>query len=97
MVSEIPGLDKNNKDHKSALYVINNYSRAQLFYLILQSQEKNKHLDILKKENNKLQRQIIEAQEITRHWELLKQHLEKYPDLKEDWEGLCLAIKLTED
>ena len=40
MVSSIPGLDRNNKEHMSVLRVIETYDRAQLFYFILALQKK---------------------------------------------------------
>ena len=41
--------------------------------------------------------EIWEAQRIIRHWKKLHDHFEKNPSVKEEWEALMMAIKLTED
>lgn len=40
---------------------------------------------------------VMEAIEIKRHWDILNKHFEENPSLKEEWEALLMAIKLTED
>lgn len=41
--------------------------------------------------------EIWEARIIIKHWKNLQDHLEKNPSIKEEWEALLMAIKLTED
>lgn len=38
-----------------------------------------------------------EAEIILKHWETLHKHFEENPSLKEEWDALCMGIKLTED
>ena len=38
-----------------------------------------------------------ESDVILDHWETLHKHFEENPTLKEEWDALCMGIKLTED
>ncbi len=38
-----------------------------------------------------------ESDAIMKHWETFQKHLEENPTLKEEWDALCMGIKLTED
>ncbi len=40
---------------------------------------------------------VMEAIEIKQHWDTLRKHFEENPSLKEEWDALCMGIKLTED
>ncbi len=37
-----------------------------------------------------------ESDAIMKHWETFHNHLEENPTIKEEWDALCMAIKLTE-
>jgi len=37
------------------------------------------------------------AQPILDDWQRLKEHMDENPTIKEEWEGLLMAIRLTED
>ena len=39
---------------------------------------------------------VWEAMQIKNHWETFNKHLEENPTIKEEWDSLCMAIKLTE-
>ncbi len=41
--------------------------------------------------------EIWEARRIISDWEVLNKHMEKNPTIKEEWEALLMAIKLTEE
>lgn len=41
--------------------------------------------------------EIWEARRIISDWGVLNKHMEKNPTIKEEWEGLLMAIKLTEE
>lgn len=40
---------------------------------------------------------VWDAMQIQKHWAIFNRHLEKNPTLKEEWDALCMGIKLTED
>lgn len=40
---------------------------------------------------------VRQAHKIVEHWETLNKFLEENPTLKEEWEALCMAIRLTEE
>lgn len=40
---------------------------------------------------------VWEAMTIKRHWRILNEHFEENPSLKEEWDILCMGIKLTEE
>ena len=50
-------------------------------------------IDKLKELKNKK----YESDVIVEHWETLQKHFEENPTLKEEWDALCMGIKLTED
>lgn len=41
--------------------------------------------------------EAAKAQTILDDWETFNKHLEENPTIKEGWDALCMAIKLTED
>jgi len=40
--------------------------------------------------------EIREARKIIEHWNILNNFLEKNPDYKEQWDALCIAMRLKE-
>lgn len=41
--------------------------------------------------------EIAKSQIIRDDWDILNKHMEENPTIKEEWEGLLMAIRLTED
>lgn len=52
--------------------------------------------DILKK-IDELRMEIAKSKTIRADWDILNKHMEENPTIKEEWEGLLMAIRLTED
>ena len=44
-----------------------------------------------------LRTEAAKAQPILDDWQRLKKHLEMNPTIKEEWEGILMAIRLTEE
>lgn len=53
-------------------------------------------VDILKKVEE-LYTEIAKSQAIRDDWDILNKHMEENPTIKEEWEGILMAIRLTED
>jgi len=64
-----------------------------------------KELDIVKipdikevlKKIRKLKEEAGKAQTVLDDWAALNEHMNKNPTIKEEWEGILMAIRLTED
>ena len=64
-----------------------------------------KELDIVKipdikevlKKIRKLKEEAGKAQTVLDDWTALNEHMDKNPTIKEEWEGILMAIRLTED
>jgi len=64
-----------------------------------------KELDIVKipdikevlKKIRKLKEEAGKAQTVLDDWAALNEHMDKNPTIKEEWEGLLMAIRLTEE
>jgi len=52
--------------------------------------------DILKK-IDKLRMEITKSKTIRDDWDTLNKHMEENPTIKEEWEGILMAIRLTEE
>lgn len=51
--------------------------------------------DILKK-IDELRMEIAKSKTIRADWDILNKHMEENPTIKEEWEGILMAIRLTE-
>lgn len=58
---------------------------------------KSVDLDALTKKIQELNLEAARAQTILDDWQKLKEHMEKNPTIKEEWEGILMAIRLTEE
>lgn len=101
MVSKTPGLDESKDLHRRMTYVIESYDRAQLFHLLVQLQKKADNFERLRQKVKDLEKEVGEKerqyQAAIKHWKIFQEHLDKNPSLKEEWDNLCMAIKLTEE
>jgi len=41
--------------------------------------------------------EVLDAWQIQKHWKAFNKHLDDSPTLREEWDALCMGIKLTED
>lgn len=51
----------------------------------------------LTKKIQELRTEAARAQTVLDDWRRLKEHMDENPTIKEEWEGLLMAIRLTED
>ena len=57
----------------------------------------DKTINEILEEVKRLKNKKYESDAIMAHWETFQKHLEDNPTLKEEWDALCMGIKLTED
>jgi len=89
MISEVPGFDESNELHQQVMRVIETYSKGQLFYFALQLQIRSKLYDKLKINSDR-------ADNIIKHWNVFNDYLDANEDFREEWDALCMAMKLKE-
>lgn len=82
---------------------LNKLTVSELYYYIQCLQAENNQLTRLLKHYRSHADRLFEqdevwrAQKIIRHWNLFNKHLDENPSVREEWDSLCMAIKLTEE